>query len=237
MAKYCLYWYPGTCARVPLVALEEIGQPFDLSLVDRTRPPDRSYLAVNPKGKVPALVADGRTITENPAIQLYLARRHPDACLIPFGDFDVEVDVLQTLSWFAAGVHPLLMRLRLPWLFCDQAAAFDSLRSSAREQLEDAFAILEARIQNRKWLYGEWSIVDAYMLWLWFRATGSGMDGSPFPRCMAHAAECEKRPSVAKALDREERELARLRAAGLLPANQPAFQGGRSRATRTGSEV
>ena len=42
--------------------------------------------------------------------------------------------------------------------------------------------------------------VDAYMLWLWFRATGSGMDGAPFPRCADHARRTEQRPSVMRDL-------------------------------------
>lgn len=42
-------------------------------------------------------------------------------------------------------------------------------------------------MSDREWLYGDWSIVDGYLLWLWFRAVGSGMDGSDFPRCADHA--------------------------------------------------
>jgi glutathione S-transferase len=225
---YRLFWYPGTCSRVAFVALEEIGIPYDLTLVDRMRRAAPWYLAINPKGKVPALATDGRTITENPAIQTYLARRHPEACLLPVGNADIEIDVLETISWFAAGVHPLVTRLRFPRVFSDLPESHPGIRTIACHLLEEAFAILEARLGDRDWLYGEWSIVDAYMLWLWFRATGSGMPGGAFPHCAAHARRCEARPSVAKVLDREEFELERLRVEGLLPANLPDFQVGRA---------
>jgi glutathione S-transferase len=233
MSAITLYWYPGTCARVALVALEEIGAPFDVHVVDRDGGEDRgaAYRALNPKGKVPTLVIDGRPITENPAIQTYLARLHPEAGLLPTGDLAVEIDALSTMVWFAAGVHPMITRLRLPRLFSDNAEAFDGIRAVARRQLEDAFAILERRLTDQPWLYGGWSIVDAYMLWLWFRATGSGMDGSPFPRCADHCRRTEQRPSVVRALDREEREMERIVAIHGTPEWMPPYRVGRAPAT------
>lgn len=228
-SAYRLYWYPGTCARVPYVALEEIGQPFQAVLVDKLGGgPDPALLALNPKGKVPVLTIGSRVITENPAIQTFLARRHPEAQLLPAGDPEVEIEALETISWFAAGVHPYVTRLRFPRFFTDRVDAHESLRTVARTQLEEAFTIVEARLQGREWLFGEWSLTDVHLLWLWFRATGSGMDGTAFPRCIAHAARCEARPSVATVLQREEDEYRRLRLAGRVPAGVPDFQAGRS---------
>ncbi len=228
MSEYRLYWYPGTCARIPLVALEEIGERYESVLVDKLGGPNPDYLRVNPKGKVPALVLGSRTITENPAIQTFLSRRHPDARLLPTGDPDVEIAVLETLSWFAAGVHPSITRLRFPRFFSDQPEAHESIRGQARAQLEECFAIVEARLRDAQWLFGEWSLADVHLLWLWFRATGSGMEGAPFSRCIEHAARCEARPSVAAVLRREEEEYRRLGEAGRVPAGIPAYQVGRS---------
>lgn len=222
-----LYWFPGTCARVPLVALEEIGQAFDAITVNLFHDRER-YKLVNPKGKVPALVVDGRLITEVPAISTYLAERHPGARLLPAGDRDLELDVLSTMSWFAGGIHAALPRLRFPHLFSEGPESHEGIRAIARRTLEECFAILECRLEGREWLYDEWSIVDAFLLWLWFRATGSGMDGSPFPNCIHHAQRCEQRPSVVRALDREEQELARIVAAGDIPSGQRPYQVGRA---------
>lgn len=227
-SEYQLFWYPGTCARVALVALEEIGAPYAAILVDKLGGPDPGYLKLNPKGKVPTLVLGSRAITENPAIQTFLSRRHPEARLLPMGDPDTEIEVLETLSWFTAGVHPHITRLRFPRFFTDQPEAFDSIRVGARRQLEECFAILEARLAGREWLFDEWSLVDVHLLWLWFRASGSGMDGNPFPNCIAHAARCEARPTVASILQREEDEYLRLLDAGRVPAGIPPYQVGRS---------
>jgi hypothetical protein len=64
-----LYWWSGTCSRVTLVSLEEIGEPFELQLVDKIAGDDRDtgYRTVNPKGKVPAVRIDGRVLTETSA--------------------------------------------------------------------------------------------------------------------------------------------------------------------------
>lgn len=225
-----LYWHPGSCARVPLVALEEIGVPFELYVVDREGGEDRGaeYRALNPKGKVPTLVIDGRPITENPAIQTYLARLYPEAGLLPTGDPLIEIDALSMMAWFSAGIHPAITRLRRPTLFTDDPAGVESIRRIARLQLEEGLAILERRLVDRQWLYGEWSIVDAYMLWLWFRATGSGIDGAQFPRCADHAQRAEQRPSIARALDREEREMERIDALHGIPEGTLPYRVGRA---------
>lgn len=225
---YTLFWYPGSCARVSYVALEESGAPFAVEVVDRIAD-EASYRAVNPKGKVPALRAEGRTFTENPAIVTYLAARHPEAGLLPSGDSAASQEALELMSWFAAGVHPPITRQRIPHLFSDDPAAHEGIRLKARAQLEEIFAIVEARLDGREWLFDDrWHVVDAYLLWTWFRATGSGMDGTPFPNCIDHARRCQERASVAAVLDHEELEFERLREAGRIPDYIPAYQAGRA---------
>jgi glutathione S-transferase len=222
-----LYWIPGTCARVIYVALVEVGAPYEVVLVERLKGSTAEYLEVNPKGKVPALQVGSLVITENPAIQTFLSRRHPEAGLLPT-EGQPGIEALETVSWFAAGIHRFITPMRFPRMFCDLEQAWPSIRATARGELERAFAIVEQRLTARDWILNDWSLADVHLLWLWFRATGSGMDGSQFPRCIAHAARCEARPSVAFVLDREEEEFARLREAGLAPTHVPDFQVGRA---------
>ncbi|MGH2939594.1 MAG: glutathione S-transferase family protein [Solirubrobacterales bacterium] len=226
--EYKLFWYPGSCARMSFVALEEIGAPWELNVVDRIAD-EPSYRDVNPKGKVPALVAEGRTFTENPALLTFLARRHPEARLLPAPESSAGQEALELMSWFAAGVHPAITRQRIPQLFCDDPGSFESISARARALLEESFGLIERRLGNGPWILGEeWTIVDVYVLWLWFRATGSGMDGAPYPNCIDHAGRCQERPSVATALDREELEFRRLREDGKIPDSIPDFQAGRA---------
>jgi glutathione S-transferase len=231
MADVELYWGPGSCARVPFIALEEAGADFTLHVINRFAGEAKSpeYLAVNPKGKVPTLVVDGWILTENPAIQTYIAGAYPEAGLLPTGDERTRLEALSTMAWFASGMHPHVGRLRFPAnATADGPEAYDGIRAASRAELEKGFEILERRLADREWLFGDWSIVDGYMLWLWFRATGSGMDGTPFPRCGEHAMRNEQRPAVARVLDREELDFSRFVEAGSVPEDIPPHQVGRA---------
>ena len=228
MADIELYWSPGSCSRVTLIALEEIGEPFRLIYAGGDRAANPGYLAINRKGKVPALVVDGDVLTETPAILTYLARTHPHARLLPNQMPAIEIDALATMAWLASGVHPAVTRLRFPSSVSDDPSGFEAIRRVADANLRMSFEIIEERLAGRDWLYDDWSIVDGYLLWVWFRATGSGMDGTPFPRCADHALRCEQRPTVAAVLDREESEMRRLLAEGLFPLDRPPYQVGRA---------
>jgi glutathione S-transferase len=223
-----LVWFPGSCSRVTLIALEEIGVPFTDTVVPRAWANNADYLALNPKGKVPTLVIDGVPFTETMAIVTHLADSYPEARLLPVGNALVDIDVLATMSWFASGLHPLVSRLRFPMFVNDDPSSFDRTRAMAAHGLARCFAILEERLSDREWLYGDWSIVDGYLLWFWFRAVGSGMDGAHLPRCADHAQRCEQRPSVTRALEREETAYASLLASGALRETLPPHQVGRA---------
>jgi glutathione S-transferase len=122
----------------------------------------------------------------------------------------------------------LVARLRFPKLVNDDPASFERTRAIAAKELQASFAILEQRLADREWLYEDWSIVDAYQPWCWFRAIGSGMDGSDFPRCAEHAQRCERRPSVARALEREASAYSQLLSSGSLGVKLRPHQVGRA---------
>src|SRR6516164_7634103 len=80
-----LYYARGTCALATHIALEEAGAPYEAVLVDFGFQSQRrlEYLAVNPKGRVPALVTDSGTLTETPALLCFVAQRFPAPNLPP----------------------------------------------------------------------------------------------------------------------------------------------------------
>jgi glutathione S-transferase len=225
-----LVWFPGTCSRVTLIALEEIGEPFSTRVSPVSRGTDAEFLSVNPKGKVPVLEIDGVALTETPAIMTELARLFPAALLLPNGEPRVAVDALATMSWIAGGMHPAITRMRYPLRFCDVPRSEDRTRALAADALRGCFEVVESRLSDREWLYDNWSVVDAYLLWAWFRGVGSGMDARGLERCASHAARCEERPSVARALDQEESTYAEMLATGTLSIELPPNQVGRTSA-------
>src|SRR6202030_4491222 len=103
-----LFLSPGSSSMAVHIALHEIGAPFEsrpVSFAKREQhAPD--YLAINPEGKVPTLLIDGRPLTEVAAILYYLARRFPAAGLLPEGDMEAEAQVISWMSFIAATIHP-----------------------------------------------------------------------------------------------------------------------------------
>lgn len=78
------YTHPQSRGRITHWMLEEVGEPYETVVLDyATTMKAPAYLAINPMGKVPALVHDGQVITEGAAIITYLADAFPAAGLMP----------------------------------------------------------------------------------------------------------------------------------------------------------
>jgi len=201
-----LYFSPGTCSLVPLIALEEIGAPFETSLVKFAIGEHKSadYLQVNPKGKVPTLLVDGRPLTENIAIASFLVRRFPEAQLLPIGSSAwSEAESFVDLAWCASTVHPIVTRIVLPQLFCDLPAGIERVWNLAVEAMRANFELIDRRLESQAWVLGDWSLVDAYLFWIWGQAAVGGFDGSGYHHYANHAERMGARPSVQRALQRE----------------------------------
>jgi glutathione S-transferase len=214
-----LYFSPGSCARVSLIALEETGAPYALHTVRFMRGQHRSpaYLAINPAGKVPALVVDGVALAQTPAILTYLARRFPDAGLLPLtGEAMADAQIAAKLSWFSGDLHPLVTRIRMPHFFCDLDGAPAQVREKGMAGMRLQLAGLEATLGGQPWVLGDaWSALDAYLFWVWFRITGAGFPAGDFPAISGHYARTHDRPAVLQALSREAAAQALLEAEGL----------------------
>jgi glutathione S-transferase len=226
MPQLTLYFAPGTCARVSMIALEEAGIEFESRVVRFLKGEHRSpeYLALNPAGKVPCLLVDGAPLTENVSILIWLARSFPNANLLPLtGEPWPDAQLLAQLVWCASTLHPLVTRIRIPQFFCDVAGGPERVYEMGTEAMRQHIAPAERRLANQPWMLDEWSVLDAYIFWVWFRITGAGFDGGQFPRLADHYARMQERPSVLAALAREARGQAELEKEGLAftPAPPP----------------
>lgn len=220
-----LFTSPGSCARVATIALEATGAPFTTETVFFTRGQHRSpaYLALNPAGKVPLLLIDGRPLAQTVAILTWLARTFPDAGLLPAGDAYADAVVLSRLTWCAADLHQLVTRMRLPAMSCDVPDTARRTRELAATAMAAQLAGVEADLAGQPWLLGAtWSVLDAYIFWIWFRITGAGFPAKRFPRLDDHAARMATRPAVVRALARETAAQADLAAAGAAFSFPPA---------------
>jgi glutathione S-transferase len=219
MSKLVLYYAPGTCARVPMITMFEGGIEFEPRLIRFMAGQHRSpeYLAQNPKGKVPLLLVDGQPLTENVAILTFLARQFPAAKVLPLdGDPLHEARVLSDLAWCASGLHPLVTRMRFPQFFSGVPESHRSVWEIAAADMARNFRLIDERLQQQAWMLGDWSALDAYVYWVWFRVTGAGFDGTPYPRYADHARRMEQRASVQRYLALEREAEAQLQQEGML---------------------
>jgi glutathione S-transferase len=223
-----LYFFPGTCSRVALIALEQSGARFETSLVKFVTGDHRSpeYLGINPKGKVPTLMIDAQPLTENIAIVSWLNRSYPQAGVLPVArDLRMEVDALSDLSWCASTIHPIVTRIVVPQLFCDTADGVQRVWALASEAMQWQARLLEQRLARQPWMLGQWSAVDAYVEWIWDQIREAGFDVSSYPNLNAHRAHHLQQPAVRRALAREQSALEWMRAQGL-PIGPPRSPSG-----------
>ena len=193
-----LYYAPMTCALVPYVTLTEAGAEFDVRDVNTraggTRTPE--FLAVNPKHKVPVLLIDGEPLTENVAIQIWIARRFPQATLLPAGDD--EIRAISLMAWFASTVHPHLTPNARPENYCDLPGSEESVKRVGNRQLFEDLKIADARLAGREWFFDRFTAVDVYFFWCFRRAKSFKLDLSAFGSCEAHFERMSRRASVQK---------------------------------------
>ncbi|KVN87991.1 glutathione S-transferase [Burkholderia ubonensis] len=210
MNAYRLYYSPGACSLASHIALEETGAPFDtevISVRERDNCSDR-YLAINPKARVPALAIPGepRVLTETPAILAYLARRHPDARLLPLDDPLREARCHEWLAWLVGWVHGVgYGALWRPGRFVDDPAVHGAISAHGRGVIDTANATIEASLADgREWAEpGGHSIVDPFLLVLYHWGTAIGLDMTRHRAWSAHAQRVAARPAAQRALAAE----------------------------------
>jgi glutathione S-transferase len=208
-----LYYAPRTCALVPYVALTEAGARFEVrdfntQANQHLRP---EFLAVNPKHKVPVLLIDGAPLTENVAIQIWIARQFPKAQLLPI-DPVAEIQAISLISWVASTIHPHLTPNARPEYYCDTPGSAVGVRRVSARLLREDFAIAERRLADRDWFFEHFTNADTHFYWAFRRATLFGLDLDQFTNCREHMARMEQRPSVQAVLAYERQAQAKFAA-------------------------
>lgn len=181
-----LYFSPGASSMAPHIALHEVGVPFESRLISLAAKENRApgYLAINPEGKVPTLLIDGRPLTEVAGILFYLARRFPEAGLLPVGDIEAEAQVVSWMSFIASTIHPA--------------------RRQGVERSREVFAIAEQRLGRREWVLPSYSIADIHLFRLYWRFANSAHPAPrEFPGLAAHYDRMMARPAVRRTIEIE----------------------------------
>ncbi|MGE0037867.1 MAG: glutathione S-transferase family protein [Xanthobacteraceae bacterium] len=196
-----LYYAPITCALVPYITLTEANATFDVRPLNMRKGQHRSadYLKLNPKHKVPLLIVDGQPLSENVAIQQWIARTFPHAQLLPSDPWQ-ELKAISMLSWCSSGIHPYLSRLNSPPGVCDVPNSEASVRRLATEHLFENYKIADDLLAGREYFFDHFTAADAHFFWCFRRGSQFDLDLSGFANCSAHFERMRSRPSVQKLL-------------------------------------
>lgn len=194
-----LYYAPTTCALVPYTTLTEAGADFEVRPLNFGKGENNSpeYLKINPKHKVPMLVVDGQSLTENVAIQTWVAQTFPAAKLLPEDPWQ-RLQATSLMSWCSGGIHPFLTRINNPAKVCDVPEGAESIVRNASAMIYENFAIADKMLAGRDYFFDHFTAVDVHFFWCYRRAQQFKLDVTPFANCNAHFARILARDSVQK---------------------------------------
>ena len=198
-----LYYANNSCALASHLALEKAGAVYEASRVDFGAGQQRSpaYLAINPKGRVPALVTERGTLTETPAILAWIAQAHPQAGLAPLDD-PFEFARLQAFnSYIASTVHVAHAHGRRASRWADDPAAQEAMQRKVPQTMTECFTLIEDALLAGPWVMGErYSVADPYLFTVAGWLAGDGVDIEAFPKVADHHRRMLADPAVQRVL-------------------------------------
>jgi len=201
-----LYYAPGTCALATHIALEEAGAAYEAVRVDFGSQAQRSpeYLAINPKGRVPALVTERGTLTETPGLLLFVAQQFPAAELAPLADPFALAQVQEFNSYLCATVHVAHAHGRRGTRWADDAAAIESMKRKVPTSMTECAGLIEQKFLKGPWVMGEqYTICDPYLFTIGTWLEGDGVDTAKLPGILNHRRRMLARAAVQKAVSAE----------------------------------
>lgn len=205
-----LYFAPGACSFVAHVALEIVkasgGPDFEPEMVKLHKGEHQlpEYLAMNPNGQVPVLVADGQPLTQIVAIADYLDRRFPEAGLLP-ERLMPRAQAMSQLAWMNNTVHPTFTHIFRPDHFVESAGAKAESKRLATANFRTYLSRIQGWVATASpyWHGARPSVHDAYAFTLLRWGGFAGINPDDLPGYKAYIGRVKAAAPVAAALERE----------------------------------
>jgi glutathione S-transferase len=201
-----LYYAAHTCSLASHIALEDAGAEYTtvrISFADQQQL-SPSYLAVNPKGRVPALLSERGILTETPAMLAFIAQRFPDAALAPLGDPFAFAQVQSFNSYLCSTLHVAHAHRMRGYRWADDPAAIAEMQRKVPQSVSACYDLIESSMFAGPWVMGEnYTICDPYLFTLaqWLEA--DGVDPLRIPKVVDHRRRMAERRNVRKAIAEE----------------------------------
>ena len=199
MSKPVVYGMSGSRAFRSIWAIEEIGVDYDhVPTSFRGDSKTEEYLAINPNGRIPALVDGDFKLFESMAINLYLAKKYAPQ-LVPDG-LQGEAESYQWGVWGISEIEPLQMQLVVQNFFTPEDQRDPAVIGSATKGLARPLDVLEATLGRSSYLMGdEFSIVDLNLAGVMELLNMIQFDTSAWPNVERWLAACRGRDSYERA--------------------------------------
>ncbi len=195
-----LYFSPGACSLSPHIVAHELGLSLATEKVDNKKKTasGADYLAINPKGYVPALQLDsGELLTEGAVIVQYLADQVPGKNLLPAAGSMERYRVQEMLVYISTELHKTYSPL-----FAPNTPA--EVRKEREEYLRRRYGLVEKQLAGKSYLFGDqFTVADAYLFVVTSWASYIKLDLSDFPNLEAFQKRCAERPAVQAAMRAE----------------------------------
>jgi glutathione S-transferase len=201
-----LYSWPRSSGTRVAWALEELGLPYEYVKLDPAKQEHRApgYAAVNPHGKVPALVDGSQTFFESGAILLHLGGKYGvEKNLWPANGTQARADAISWTVWSVADLGLFMMQYLYHGLDTPVSYKKEDRSKAAAEyclsQFNRQLDVLEARLANSEYLLGAFSLVDvAVASWL-VLGTMLGLKLDRHPRVASWCKRCSDRSAMKRA--------------------------------------
>jgi glutathione S-transferase len=206
MTMIKLYYAAHTCSLASHIALEDAGADYSTVRIsfaaEEQRKPE--YLAINPKGRAPALVTGKGILTETPAILAFIAQSFPRARLAPLDDPFSFALVQAFNSYLCSTLHVAHAHRMRGYRWADEPAAIAAMQRKVPESVAACYDLIEHKMLGAPWVMGEiYTICDPYLFTMAQWLEQDGVDPSRFPKVIAHRRRMSERPEVQRAISEE----------------------------------
>jgi glutathione S-transferase len=194
-----LHYAPGTISIATAITLEEAGIAYEAVKLDFSAGEQRQepYLAINPKGRVPALeLGDGQILTETGAILEYVASCAPKAELVPVDPL-MAARMRSVMYYLASTMHVNHAHRFRGHRWADQESSWADMTAKVPETMAASARFVEDHCLGGPFvLCDRLSVADPYLYVVCNWLPGDGVDLEPFPRIRDFMETMGARPSV-----------------------------------------
>jgi len=201
MTRWKFYSAPATCGLAVHIALEEAQADYELVRLNFAQAEQQSpaYLALNPKGRVPALVTKQGVLTETAALLVFIAQRFPQARLAPLDDVFAFARMQAFNSFLASTVHVAHAHGRRGKRWADDEQAIAAMKAKMPANMRQCAQMLQDQVAGPYVLGEHYSVADAYLYTVAGWLPGDGVDLAEFPVLADHRHRVGQRPAVLRA--------------------------------------